>query len=237
MESSARPRPVRSTIAALMATVFTAVAIAPADADSDSPFGDAPRLADAALDTMRGGFSVADGSILRFAVNLQTVVDGQPIASLTIGNDSQGRIFASSQNLGSTVALPGDGSFLVTNTLAQATGTTTVTTQNGSSLVTVQVAPPTTSGATGSGPSPVVVTTTLTPALPASLPAGAILATTGLLPNGNGVVTLIQNTRSNAVISAVENLNIQLSGVGNAVLRANTAFHSFANAMRFSVHR
>ena len=220
-----------------MATVFTAVAIAPADADSDSPFGDAPRLADAALDTMRGGFSAADGSMLRFAVNLQTVVDGQPIASLTIGNDSQGRIFASAQNLGSTVALPGDGTMVITNTLVQPAGTTTSIAQNGTSFVAVQVAPPVTSGATGSGPSPVVVTTTLTPALPATIPAGAILATTGLLPNGNGVVTLIQNTQSNAVITAVENLNIQLSGVGNAVLRAHAAFQSFANAMRFSVHR
>jgi hypothetical protein len=63
-----------------------------------------------------------------------------------------------------------------------------------------------------------------------------LLASTGLLPNGGGVVTLIQNTRSNVVIHAMNTLNVQVSGLGNsAVVRNSTTFRGFANSINFSI--
>ena len=244
MASRTLPHRLRPAMAAVMGTVFAILPNVPADADTASPFGDAPRLADAALDTMRGGFSDNSGNMMRFAVDLQTVVNGQTISSLSISNDSQGKIHGSAKNLGRTFVLQPDGSVQVKmmSPAQSSTPAPTVTTQrSGTSSVTVQLVspPPTAPTGTGgqqNGSSSMIVTTTLRPTLPSSVPVGAVLATTGLLPNGNGVMTLIQNTQSNVVIHALQNLNIQLSGLSDRLVRGGTASSGFTNSMRFSVH-
>ena len=82
----------------------------------------------------------------------------------------------------------------------------------------------------------VIVTTTLVPTGGASISTNGLLASTGSLPNGNGVVTLIQNARSNVVIRTLNTLNVQVSGLGNsAVVRNSTAFRGFASSINFSV--
>jgi hypothetical protein len=232
----------------LMATVFsTATLGASAVAESESPFGDAVRVADNALDTMRGGFSGGDGGIVRFGVNLESSVNGQPIASISISNDSHGKINASLHNLGRTFVLQPDGSVQIKSTMPAGGTSSSVTTQNATSSVgvtslptsvTMQLSSPGPNGTPSPGnASSVIVTTTLVPTLPASVPNGAVLASTGLLPNGNGVMTLIQNTQSNVVIHALNTLNIQISGVGGSLPHSTAALHGFRNSMNFSIRR
>src|SRR5258708_20190306 len=108
MQSRTLSRRFRSGIVAFTATLFSTVSIGSAIAESESPFGDAVRVADGALDTMRGGFTGNDGSMLRFGVNLETTVNGHPIASVSISNDPQGRIQPTAQNLGRTSVLQPD---------------------------------------------------------------------------------------------------------------------------------
>jgi len=248
MPSKTLSRRFRSAIAAFTATLFSTVSIGNAVAESESPFGDAVRVADGALDTMRGGFSGNDGSMLRFGVNLETSVNGHAIASVSISNDEHGRIHASAQNLGRTFVLQPDGSVQIKTTLPAGNAPPSVTTQQNAmsfvgvttlpTSVTMQFNNPGTSNTTQQGSSsPVVITTTLIPTLPSSVPNGAVLASTGLLPNGNGVMTLIQNTQSNVVIRALNTLNIQISGIGSPLVRNSAALNSFRNSMRFSVRR
>ena len=238
-------RRLRPAIAALMATVFsTATLGTSAVAESESPFGDAVRVADNALDTMRGGFSGGDGGIVRFGVNLESSVNGQPIASISISNDSHGKINASLHNLGRTFVLQPDGSVQIKSTMPAGGTSSSVATQNATSSVGVTSLPTSvtmqlSNPGPNSTPSPgntssVVVTTTLVPTLPSSVPNGGVLASTGFLPNGNGVMTLIQNTQSNVVIHTLNTLNIQISGIGDPALRSSAA-QSFRNSIRFSV--
>jgi hypothetical protein len=65
---------------------------------------------------------------------------------------------------------------------------------------------------------------------------GATLVSTGLLPNGNGVMTMIQNGQSKVVINSVATLDIRLSGIGNPQLHQGAALGALAGAMRFSLH-
>jgi hypothetical protein len=248
MRSTTPTRRLRTAIAALMATVFsTATLGASAVAESESPFGDAVRVADNALDTMRGGFSGSDGGMLRFGVNLETSVNGQPITSVSISNDAQGKIHGTVRNLGRTFVLQPDGSVQIKSTIPAGGTSSSITTQNAKSSVGVTSLPTSvtmqlSNPGPNSTPSPgnassVIVTTTLVPTLPSSVPNGAVLASTGLLPNGNGVMTLIQNTQSNVVIHALNTLNIQISGVGKPLPHSSVALHGFSRSMNFSVRR
>jgi hypothetical protein len=249
MQSKMLSRRFRPAIAAVTATLLSTTGITTAVAESESPFGDAVRVADGALDNMRGGFAGSDGSMVRFGVNLETSVNGHPIASVSISNDANGKIHASAQNLGRTFVLQADGSVQVKTTIPAAANTpSTVTTQqNATSSVSVTTLPTTVTMPLGSpvtanttqqsSSSSVTITTTLVPTLPSSVSSGATLATTGLLPNGNGVMTLIQNTQSNVVIHALNTLNIQISGIGSPAARNSTALRNLTSSMRFSVRR
>src|SRR6185312_12555071 len=212
MQSMTPTRRLRPAIAAFTAALLSTTMITTAVAESESPFGDAVRVADNALDTMRGGFSSSDGGVLRFGVNLETSVNGQPIGSVSISNNAQGKISATVQNLGRTFILQPDGTVQVKSTIPAGGASSSAT-----------------SGSTS------VAVTTLVPALPSSAPNGATLMSTGLLPSGNGIMTTIQNTRSNVVINALNTLNIQISGIGNPALRSSAA-QSFRNSLRFSIH-
>jgi hypothetical protein len=64
----------------------------------------------------------------------------------------------------------------------------------------------------------------------------ATLVSTGLLPNGNGVMTMIQNGQSKVVINSVATLDIRLSGIGNLRLHQSAALGGLAGATRFSLH-
>lgn len=217
MEPQSPRRQLRRAMAGFTATVFScAVTLGPAAADSESPFGDAARVADAALGTMRGGFAGGDGQMLRFAIDLKTSVDGKTIAALSISNDDHGNIHASGKNLGRTfvlVPMPPSTATKSSSTVTTSTPTGTVL----SSTVTTPVS-------TMTGPISTVT-------------GGDLLVTTGLLQNGNGVMTLIQNSQSKVFIQTLTTLNIQLSGLGDRLVRSGTAFHSFVNAMNFSVRR
>jgi hypothetical protein len=247
MQSMTLSRRLRPAVAAFTAALLSTVSIGNAVAEGESPFGDAVRVADGALDTMRGGFSGSDGSMLRFGVNLETSVNGHPIASVSISNDANGRIHASAQNLGRTFVLQADGSVQIKSTVAAApppAGSTSQ--QNGVSFVSVTTLPTSvtvplgnsnTAPPTAAPGGAVVITTTLAPTLPSAVPNGAVLASTGLLPNGNGVMTLIQNTQSNVVIHALNTLNIQVSGMDSPLVRSGMALRSFTNSMRSSIRR
>jgi hypothetical protein len=247
MTSTILARRFRPAIAAFAATLLSTAGIGQAVAESESPFGDAVRVADGALDNLRGGFAGNDGMV-RFGVSLETTVNGQPLASVSISNDAQGRIHASAQNLGRTFVLQPDGSVQIKATIPATTSPQTVTTQPNvtssvavttlPSSVTMTIGNPVASSTTQqSSSSSVVVTTTLVPTLPSSVPSGTLLASTGLLPNGNGVMTLIQNTQSNVVIHALNTLNIQISGIGSPAMRNSAALRSFSSSIRFSVRR
>lgn len=246
MQSMTPTRRLRPAIAAFTAALLSTTMITTAVAESESPFGDAVRVADNALDTMRGGFSGGDGGVLRFGVNLETSVNGQPIGSVSISNNAQGKISARVQNLGRTFILQPDGTVQVRSTIP-AGGTSSSATSGGASLavttlpttVTMQLGSPAPAGGSSAPlssnpPAVTVVTTTLVPTLPSSAPNGATLVSTGLLPSGNGIMTTIQNTRSNVVINALNTLNIQISGIGNPALRSSAA-QSFRNSLRFSI--
>lgn len=232
------PRPrLRPAIAVFAATLLSTASVGEAAAESASLFGDSARVADAQLDTMRGGFAGSDGSLLRFGINLETSVNGHPIASLSISNDANGKITASEHDFGRTFVLKADGSVQITQTMPGHSGSQhysgTGATPSGSLPTTVTV--PLNNGTQNSF-SGVIVTTTLVPAGGASISTNGLLASTGLLPNGNGVVTVIQNTQSNVVIHTLNTLNVQVSGLGNsALVRNSTAFRGFANSMNFSV--
>src|SRR5258708_19007853 len=186
MQSRTLSRRFRSGIVAFTATLFSTVSIGSAIAESESPFGDAVRVADGALDTMRGGLTGKDGSMLRFGVNLDTTANGHPTASVSISNDAGGRIQASAQNLGRTFVLQADGSVQIKTTIPAANTPSSVTTQqNATSSVAVATLPtsvtmqfnsPGTSNTTQQGSSsPVVIPTTLIPPLPSSLPTAAVV--------------------------------------------------------------
>ena len=251
---STTPTRLRTAITAFTAALLSTTGITSAVAESESPFGDAVRVADNALDTMRGGFSGSDGGMLRFRVNLETSVNGQPITSVSISNDAQGKIHGTVRNLGRTFVLQPDGSVQIKSTIPAGgtslsvasqqggvarTGLTAATVATLPTTVTMQIANP----AQGSGistpppsnPSAVTITTTLVPALPSSTPSGATLVSTGLLPNGNGIMTMLQNTQSNVVINALNTLNIQISGVGKPLPHSSVALHGFSRSMNFSV--
>jgi hypothetical protein len=227
----------------LAAILSSTAGIGEAAAESASPFGDAARVADSALDGMRGGFAGSDGSMLRFGVNLETSVNGRTIASLSISNDANGKITATERNLGRTFVLRADGSVQIRTAMHghghshDRSGDGGTRSSGLPSSVTVPLNDPIAiNTAQHNSASGVIVTTTLVPAVGASVATGGLLATTGLLPNGNGVVTLIQNTRSNVVIHALNTLNVQISGLGNnAFVRNSTTFRGFANSMNFSV--
>src|ERR1700686_1626874 len=109
MQPRALRRRLRVAIAALAAALLSMAAMGEAVAESASPFGDAARVADGALDNLRGGFATADGSMLRFGLNLETSVNGRMIASLSISNDANGNITATERNFGRTFVLQPDG--------------------------------------------------------------------------------------------------------------------------------
>lgn len=237
MESRTLPRRLRKAIAAVSAAVVCVTTMGQATADAESPFGDAAKVADTALDTMRGGFADGSGGMVRFAVDLTTAVNGKAIASLSVSNDDHGRIHASARNAGRTFVLLPDGSVQIKPTAqpSNAPPMTVSTQQNGTSSVTVATTPG--NNTRSQSNPPVIVTTTLTPALPSTVTTGGLLATTGLLPNGNGVITLIQNTQSNAVIRVLQTLDIHVSGLGSPLFHRDTALRSFTNSMNFSVRR
>ena len=228
----------RPAIAVFAATLLSTASVGEAVAESASPFGDASRVTDARLDTMRGGFAASDGSVLRFGINLETSVNGHRIASLSISNDANGKISASEHNFGRTFVLKPDGSVQIRQIMPGHAGShhhhhSGTGVPSGGLPTTVNV--PLNDG-THNTASDVVVTTTLVPTGGASISANGLMASTGLLPNGNGVVTVIQNTQSNVVIHTLNTLNVQVSGLGNsALVRNSTAFHSFANSMNLSV--
>jgi hypothetical protein len=247
MRSMTPTRRLRPVIAALTAALLSSTTITTAVAESESPFGDAVRVADNSLDTMRGGFSGSDGGVLRFGVNLETSVNGQPIGSVSISNNAQGKISATVKNLGRTFILQPDGTVQVKSTIP-AGGTSSSAVSGGTSAavttlpttVTMQLGNPAPGGgssapAPSNPPAVTVVTTTLVPALPSSAANGATLVSTGLLPSGNGIMTTIQNTRSNVVINALNTLNIQISGVGTSLPHSSAALHGFSTAINFSL--
>ena len=228
----------RPAIAVFAATLLSTASVGEAAAESASPFGDSSRVVDAQLDAMRGGFSASDGSVLRFGINLETSVNGHPIASLSISNDANGKITASEHNFGRTFVLKPDGSVQITQTMPGDTGSHhhhhSGTGMPSAGLPTTLTVP--LNNGTQNRASGVIVTTTLVPTGGASISTNGLLASTGSLPNGNGVVTLIQNARSNVVIRTLNTLNVQVSGLGNsAVVRNSTAFRGFASSINFSV--
>jgi hypothetical protein len=259
--SSFRQR-LQAATAAIAAISVMALPFGQASAadDEESPFGDAVRMADASLDKMRGGFDPGGGGLLRFAVNVTTAVNGTPIASLSIDN-LKGSFESSSTNLGRTVSINNQGNVQIQTTTpaptAPVTGAPPTLTNNAS--VVLGSAPP---ASTPQGSGPVTVTTTLVPAASAvvtasgtnvnssssssvlsrsSSPAftsntGALLATTELLPDGHGLLTVVQNVNSKLSINLVQTLNIQLSGVGNTLLRNGGTTRAFANSMSLSLH-
>ena len=245
MRSMTPTRRLRPVIAAFTAVLLSTTMITTAVAESESPFGDAVRVADNALDSMRGGFSGSDGGVVRFGVDLETSVNGQPIGSVSISNNAQGKISATVQNLGRTFVLQPDGTVQVKSTIP-AGGTPSSATSGGTSVavatlpatVTMQLGSPaqgSSAPAPSNPPAVTVVTTTLVPTLPSSAPNGATLVSTGLLPNGNGIMTTIQNTRSNVVINALNTLNIQISGIGASLPHSSAAMHGFSTALNFSL--
>ena len=246
MRSMTPTRRLRPVIAAFTAALLCTTMITTAVAESSSPFGDAVRVADNALDTMRGGFSGSDGGMLRFGVNLETSVNGQPIASVSISNNAQGKISATVQNLGRTFILQPDGTVQVKSTIP--VGGASSTAASAGTSVGVTTLPTTVTmqlGNSGPGggssttlpskPPAVTVTTTLVPTLPSSLPNGATLVSNGLLPSGNGIMNMIQNTRSNVVINALNTLNIQISVLGPSLPHSIVALHGFGSSMNFSL--
>jgi hypothetical protein len=243
MQPRAPRRRLRVASAALAAALLSMAAMGEAVAESASPFGDAARVADGALDNLRGGFAATDGSMLRFGLNLETSVNGRMIASLSISNDANGKITATERNFGRTFVLQADGSVQIRKTMPghahphHGAGDGGTRSSGLPTTVTMPLNNPVAINATQqNSASGVIVTTTLVPVVGASVASGGLLASTGLLPNGNGVMTLIQNTRSNVVIHALNTLNVQISGLGNdAVVRSGTVAHSFANSMNLSV--
>jgi hypothetical protein len=241
MQHQVLRRRLRPALAAFTATLLSTASVGTAVADSGSPFGETARVADGALDTMRGGFAGDDGSMLRFGINLETSVNGHKIASLSISNDASGKITATEHNLGRTFELRADGSVQIKSTIPSDHRHSRHGSGDGRGMrsgrlpttVTVPLGnnPPQQSSASG-----VIVTTTLVPTGGASISTSGLLASTGLLPNGGGVVTLIQNGRSDVVIHAMNTLNVQISGLGNAAaVRNSTTFRGFANSINFSV--
>lgn len=246
MRSMTPTRRLRPVIATFTAALLSTTMITTAVAESESPFGDAVRVADNTLDTMRGGFSGSDGGVVRFGVDLETSVNGHSIGSLSISNNAQGKISATLRNVGRTFVLQPDGTVQVTSTIP-AGGTSSSATSGGTSMavttlpttVTMQLGNPASGGSSASVPTNpaavTVVTTTLVPTLPSSAPNGTTLVSTGLLPNGNGIVTTIQNTRSNVAINALNTLNIQISGIGASLPHSSAAMHGFSTALNFSL--
>jgi hypothetical protein len=145
-----------AAVAALLLPL-TPKAIA-ANAD-DEPFAKSCEVADAALDTMRGGFhSPKDGIKVPFGleVHFESVANKKDIANLTITNDGDKNHDVKVTQNGFTV------------------------TQTGNLVSTTNIAP----GQT--------VTTSIT---------------------GQGILTVIQNTRSNTVLQTVQTLNATITGM------------------------
>ncbi len=94
-------------VAALFAFAPSAQAYAP-DADDAMIELSAPRLSDAEMDTMRGGFFDPTGLIFRFAVDVQTHIDGMVefVRSIVMMPDIKGNLVASAQADLQTVELP-----------------------------------------------------------------------------------------------------------------------------------
>ncbi|HXZ00188.1 MAG TPA: hypothetical protein VEI03_09320 [Stellaceae bacterium] len=82
--------------AAALVMLLPAGETASANSASDDPFGDAVQVADARLDTMRGGFSFSSGETVNFGIDVsfksKETLDGVPqghhgiVASFTISN-------------------------------------------------------------------------------------------------------------------------------------------------------
>jgi hypothetical protein len=211
--------------AAALAVIAVPFGQASAADDEESPFGDAVKVADASLDTMRGGFDTAGGNLLRFAVNVQTAVNGTPIASLSVDN-LKGQVEAAAVNLGRTVTINGNGNVQIQSAAfggaAQAGGPVTITT----TLM------PTVSAAGTSIASGRTLPTALSNVVSGS---GTLLATTTLLPDSRGLLTLVQNVNSNVAVHMVTTLNVQLSGLSGALIHNAAATRAFASSMSMSV--
>lgn len=231
--------------AAALAVIAVPFGQASAADDEESPFGDAVKVADASLDTMRGGFDGADGNLLRFAVNVQTAVNGTPIASLSVDN-LKGRVEASAVNLGRTVTVNGDGNVQIQSTAFSLPSVPTPTLTNQASvrlggaaqaggpvIITTTLMPTVSAGGTGTG----VASGRISPSAASNLAgsSGTLLATTTLLPDNHGLLTLVQNVNSNVAVHMVTTLNIQLSGLSSALIHNAAATRAFASSMSMSV--
>jgi hypothetical protein len=212
----------QAAVSALAATAVVVVPIGQASAAGDeSPFGKAVQLADAELGNQRGGMAASNGQLLPFGleVDLQSEVNGKRVAEVSIQKSKDGGFQATTQNFGRTVAVESQPSQPMQITVSQGTG-----------------------GSTGSaggqnGPTDAAPKVSQTGPVPSTTRTGNVLATTMLLSNGNGVMTLIQNGQSNVAIHAVQTLNIKLTGINADMLRNMATTNGFANALRASARR
>jgi hypothetical protein len=217
--------------------------------DEESPFGDAVKVADASLDTVRGGFATSDGGVMRFAMNLTTSVNGTRVASMSVDN-LDGNFEFSSNNLGHTVTVTNNGTVQVQSGGPQtqfstasvsfgAPGQGTPVPQVNSAPVTITttLVPASLGTATSPGaPSPVTSATPSLSALNTAMHSNPILASTTLLPNGRGLMTVVQNVNSNVAINMVQTLNIQLHGLTNSLARSALSARAFSSSMNLSLH-
>ena len=111
-----------------------------ANATGDNPFGNAVKVADASLDTVRGGFMGSHNVFVPFGidVNFASFINGMKVADVQVTNNgiSSKAVQVSSKNLNVTVSVPstGPGSVPPNNPVIHRTanGLTNITTSFGS---------------------------------------------------------------------------------------------------------